>query len=214
MAAVDLFKQKHSVAIRLWHWFTVIFMFASLATVLINSTILKSRNNADLAAEELKSSGTIITQEQSRHVAHAFSDIIWNWHKYIGYGLVFLFLSRIIIEFFQSKEEKVKNRFREARKLFKLDDENKKDYINYMIAKSTKLVFYFTLFVMATTGMALAYEHDFAFLEVRSLHRLIKNIHGIGQYVMYAYIFSHLAGVIWAEVVHKKGIISGMVNGN
>jgi cytochrome b len=42
----------------------------------------------------------------------------------------------------------------------------------------------------------------------------LHNLHEIAQYLIYAFILVHLAGVIIAENRGIKGIVSGMINGN
>ena len=65
---------------------------------------------------------------------------------------------------------------------------------------------------MALTGLGMAFGRDFGFS--RGIHGGMKNIHAIFQYLMYAFIVLHLAGVIIAENGKIKGIVSGMINGN
>ena len=65
---------------------------------------------------------------------------------------------------------------------------------------------------MAITGLGLAFGHEVSFLG--KIHRDLKEIHGFAQYLMYAYIFLHLAGVIIADNMKSKGLVSGMIHGN
>lgn len=65
---------------------------------------------------------------------------------------------------------------------------------------------------MALTGLSLAFGGELGFS--RDLRGTIKDIHSIGQYFMYAFVFFHLCGVIIADNRKGKGLVSGMINGN
>src|SRR5258708_40267507 len=86
-------KQKNSAAIRIWHWITALGFAASLITVLLGSTLFKTRNNISTVTEEVAAKGGSVSPDQARSVAHAFSDKLWDTHKIIGYVLCFLLLS-------------------------------------------------------------------------------------------------------------------------
>ena len=65
--------------------------------------------------------------------------------------------------------------------------------------------------VMAITGLIQAFE-DVKWLD--PVHNLAKNIHSIVQYGLYAYMLTHIIGVIRADLTKYGGIISRMINGN
>jgi len=73
-------------------------------------------------------------------------------------------------------------------------------------------LFFILLFCLVLTGLGLVFGRDLGFS--REVHGGIKNIHSIIQYLMYAFIVIHLAGVIIAENGKIRGIVSGMINGN
>ncbi len=70
----NLFLQKHSVQIRIWHWATFLFISASMITVLLVSTVLNPRDNIALVQEQLKEKGVIVTREQAFAVSHEYED--------------------------------------------------------------------------------------------------------------------------------------------
>jgi len=65
---------------------------------------------------------------------------------------------------------------------------------------------------MVLTGLGMAFGRDLGF--TRQVFGGLKNIHAFIQYLMYAFIVIHLAGVIIAENGKIKGLVSGMINGN
>jgi Ni/Fe-hydrogenase 1 B-type cytochrome subunit len=206
------FLQRHSALIRIWHWLTFIVLTGSLITVLLASTLLHPWENIGMVKEQLQQKGVVVTDDQAFAVSHEYEDKVWDVHKLLGFGLAFLLFSRIVIEMAQPGDEKVRSRMKNAMRLNKLDDGNKNEYRHYLCVKRIYLLFYLLLAYMAITGLGLAFGRVFSFLG--KIHRELKEIHGIGQYVMYAFIFLHLCGVIIADNRKAKGLVSGMIHGN
>lgn len=206
----SLFTERHSLALRIWHWLLALVIFCSLATVLLASTFFKTRENIALVRQQIESKGGTVTDIQARAVAHEYNNKLWMLHKYLGYGLSFLLLCRIFIEFFHSRGEKlkvkIKNALRVPGQLFVFSDKS-----HYLLAKAGYLFFYAIFLVMALTGLGLAFE-DVPFL--KEIHGPIKSVHSFVQYLIYFYILAHLFGTIRADNTSNGGIISGMINGN
>jgi len=205
------FLEKHSGFIRIWHWITFIVLTSSLICVLLASTILKPRENIALVQNQLKQKGITVTEDQAFAVAHEYGDKMWDLHKYLGYALSFLILSRIVIEFGQSQEEKLRMKIKNALFIYKRKDQYHKNAMHYLIVKYSYLLFYLLLLCMAATGLLLAFGYDIGI--TKETQHQIKEIHGFGQYLIYTFIFFHLSGVIIAETGISKGIVSGMING-
>lgn len=203
--------QKNSLAIRIWHWITFLGFTASLITVLLGSTLFKTKNNISTVTEEVESKGGTVTRDQAWSVAHAFSDKLWDTHKIIGYGLCFLLLSRVIIELSQTKEEKILVRIQKALNFHPLNENAISERNHYVLVKRGYLVFYALFFCMGLTGLILAFE-DLDFL--KPLHKSAGNLHSFFQYGIYAYILFHLIGVVRSDLRKNKGIVSGMIHGN
>ena len=64
---------------------------------------------------------------------------------------------------------------------------------------------------MVTTGMLIAFGGDLGI--AGPTRHSIKEVHGFVQYLIYAFVFFHLCGVIMADLDKAKGIVSGMING-
>lgn len=205
----SLFNEKHFLAIRIWHWTTFLVMSASLITVLLASTMFSTKSNLLMITEQIQKKGGIVTPVQARAVAHEYSDKLWMVHKYIGYCLCFLLLCRILIEAFIAKKEKLFTKIKNALMLRNIDPAYS-DRNHYLWAKYGYLFFYLILFIMAVTGLGLAYEDVPLF---KSVHKPLIQIHSITQYLIYVYILTHLIGVIRADTTNSKGIVSGMIHG-
>ena len=205
------FLEKHSSLIRIWHWLTFLVLTSSLITVLFASTFLDPRGNIAMVQSQLKEKGALVTPEQARAVTHEYEDKMWNAHKLLGFALSFLLLSRMAIEFSQSNEEKLRLKIKNALFAYKLKNEQQNNARHYLVVKWAYLFFYLLLAYMATTGLLTAFGNELGIS--RDVHHFIKTIHGFGQYLVYTFIFFHLAGVLIAETGKSKGIVSGMISG-
>lgn len=206
------FLQRHSSSLRIWHWLTFLFITSSIVTVLLNSTLFSQRDNIKLVQDQLQGQGVTVTADQAFSVSREYEDKLWGIHKFIGFGLAFLLLARVVIEFTQPEEEKITFRMKMAKAGFRQNDENKQEYQHYLRVKMSYTLFFILLFCLVLTGLGLAFGRDLGFS--REVHGGIKNIHSIIQYLMYAFIAIHMAGVIIAENGKIRGIVSGMINGN
>jgi Ni/Fe-hydrogenase 1 B-type cytochrome subunit len=206
------FLQQHSVFIRVWHWLTFLVLSAIMITVLLNSTLMNQRKNSVMVQDLLKESGVTVTSDQAFAVSREYEDIMWNLHKELGYALAFLFLARILIELVVPGEEKVYSRVKNAMGLYRQNAENKSEYRHYVWVKRGYLLFYVFLFIMILTGIGLALGRKVSF--IGDMHREIKTVHSICQYIMYSFVLLHLFGVIIIENRNAKAIVSGMINGN
>ena len=204
------FKERHSLAVRIWHWIFFLAIAASLVTVLLNATVFKARNNIGMVQQQLQEKGISVSADQARGVAHEFSDKLWNIHKIIGYVLGGLLLVRILLEFIQPRDEKLRIKLRRALNFIPHSPKEKEGKRHYTWVKWGYVVFYFLILVMALTGLGLAFE-DAPFLKV--WQRSIRNVHSFNQYLLYGYMLLHIGGVIVADISDHPGLVSGMING-
>jgi Ni/Fe-hydrogenase 1 B-type cytochrome subunit len=209
------FMEPHSLAIRIWHWTFFVVLTASLTTVLFGSTLFRTNDNIAGVQQDLLEKGATVTKDQARSVAHAYSDKLWDLHKYIGFGLVGLLLIRVIIEIAQPGDERLRTRIRKAvgfkAAALPTGDLSVKKYMQYYgRVKWTYVIFYVLIATMALTGLGLAFEDVPLF---SSWHRGITNVHQFVQYFIYTFILIHLVGVIRADVGRHKGLVSGMIHG-
>lgn len=205
----SLFKKRHPLAIRIWHWVTFGLFTATIITVLLVTTVFDTGSNIGMVQDMIKEKGGTITTEQAKNVTHQYSDKLWNAHKFIGYFLCFSLLSRIIIEMATSRQDKFSSRLKEALTLSKRPPSSSSDSKHYIWVKYSYLLFYLLFFLMATTGLIMAYE-EIAFL--KPIQETARSIHGFVQYCIYGFIIIHLIGVIRADVTTNRGIISRMIN--
>lgn len=204
------FNQKHSLAIRIWHWLTYIALTGTLITVLLASTLFKTKNNIAMVQGQLQQKGIVVSKDQARSVAHEYSDKLWDTHKIIGFVICFLLVSRLIIEIMQPGDEKLKTKIKNALSFRSTTMIEKNERKHFILVKRGYVLFYFTIATMAITGLGLAFE-DAPYL--KDIQHLLRNIHSFLQYFIYAYLLFHIVGVILAETGQHKGIVSGMIHG-
>lgn len=206
----SIFLQKHSASILIWHWLTFIIISFLIITVLFNSTMFETRGNTAMVKNVLNGKNIVVSDDQARAVAHEYGDKLWDLHKYLGFALTFLFLARIVMEITLSQEEKMRSKIKNALLMYRQNIQ-KSESRHYLIVKYSYALFYLLILLMATTGLLLAFESELGI--PRQTNHFIKEVHGFGQYLMYAFICAHMVGVINADMKDSKGIISGMVNG-
>ena len=201
-----LFNETKPAAIRIWHWLVFLFFTASITTVIFGSTLFKTSNTIGLVQEQVQQGGGTITPKQARSVAHEFSDQLWMLHKYIGFGLSFLMLWRIVAEFAIAKDKKLYPRLKQSIAIPNgTDDKN-----HYVMVQYLYILFYVLFLLMTLTGLVLAFE-DVEWL--KPVHKVSKQIHSLVQWGLYAYIIIHITGVIMADLTKYNGIVSRMING-
>jgi len=201
-----LFNQTKPALIRIWHWLAFLFFAASVTTVILNATLFKTKKNIEMVQVKVKEKGGNITLDQAKNVAHEYSDKLWNVHKFIGFGLVFLMVWRIIAEFIIARDKKWASRIKVANSL----PDDTYDKSHYIMVQYSYLIFYVLFFIMASTGLVLAFEDVEA---LKSFHKLAKDIHNLTQWGLYGFMTFHIAGVLLAELGEQNGIVSAMING-
>jgi len=200
------FKEPKHVLIRIWHWLAFLLFIVSVTTVVFNRTLFRPKDNVSMVQEMVQEKGGTITADQAKNVAHEYGDKLWNLHKYVGFGLVFLMLWRIVAEFVIDKNKKLFTRINNANKQVDTTLEKK----HYLAVQFGYVLFFAMFFIMATTGLVLAFE-DAEFL--KPIHKAAKNIHSFVQWGMYGYMVLHIAGAIIADCTNYNGIVSRMING-
>jgi Ni/Fe-hydrogenase 1 B-type cytochrome subunit len=206
----SLFRTGYTLAIRLWHWLTFLTTTASILMVIFASTVFTMKDNIPMVQEQLQQKGATVTAPQARSVAHEYNDKLWNLHKYIGFGICFLLLCRLLIEVSYSKERRLGSKIKKALAFQAQSPTQQYDRKHYLLVKRGYIVFYVLITLMALTGLGMAFE-DVPFL--RSIRPALTSIHKIGQFLIYAYAVAHIVGVIRADVTDNRGIVSAMING-
>ena len=202
--------KRYSASLRLWHWLNALVITGSLLTVLLDSTLLKTRKNSVLIKNTLQDAGATVTDKQARSAAHELSDKVWELHTYIGYVLAGLLLFRLLLEFFQVADQKLIRKLKVAYTQYVIVKQNRELSRHEFWVKTLYAMFYIMLIIQAITGLCLAFEDDVPAL--KQIHAF-REVHSFNMYLILAFIVIHLAGVFLAERKDSQGIVSDMING-
>lgn len=181
-----------------------------MITVLLASTLFRTGNNISLVRDQLQQNRLTVDQGQARAVAHAFNDRLWDLHTWIGYFVAVFLLGRFVLEIVQPADEKLSYKIKKAMGFQLLSTERKQEQLHYTRVKWSYILFYGLILIMAVTGLGLAFEQVPLFRDIRGM---LKQLHSITQYGIYAFVLFHLAGVVIADAGRYPGIVSGMING-
>src|SRR5258708_4403126 len=73
------FHEKHSLAIRIWHWTTFITITSSLVLVLLGSTMFRTGDNISLVREQLERKGAVVTQDPIKDVHSIVQYLLYTY---------------------------------------------------------------------------------------------------------------------------------------
>ena len=149
-------------------------------------------NVAAIIQDYLSGINQVLSQEQAITLAKKIRQPMWNWHIYIGYVLVGLFIIRFIIPAFGHM--KFQSPF--VRNLSKKQKFQKWLYI----------IFYICVIISLTTGFLIEFGP-------KVWEKVMEDIHVLGIHYLIPFIVIHVAGVLRAEFTDQKGIISKIISG-
>ena len=202
--------KRHSAGLRFWHWSNTIIITGSLLTVLLNSTLLDPRSNAEFVLSELQRAGANVSAKQAGSVSHGLEEKVWDLHIYLGYFLAALFIFRILLEIFQRRDQKFMTDLKKAWNQYSTVSKSKLAR-HELTVKVLYLIFYLALTILTLTGLTLVFKNELGI--PRNISHSIKEVHGFFMYVVLGFIVLHIAGVFLAERKDSKGIVSDMING-
>ena len=183
---------NYSRIYRIIHWAIAFSFLLLLMTIFLRLTWLNKFNMADIIQEYLKGTDQTLAYDEIVVLAKQIRKPMWDWHIYIGYVLVGLFSIRFVLPFFgkmKFQNPLAKNLPLKAR-----------------FQKWTYLIFYICVAGSLITGLLIEWGP-------KEWKKPVEDIHLLGIYYLVVFIVVHLAGVLFAEFTHHKGIISRIVSG-
>lgn len=196
-------KKTYPAALRLWHWLSVLVVTGVVATAFLPGTFLNISMTGGQARAVLASQQVQISEEQSFAIGRALADNAWLVHRCLGYGLVALFVFRLVLE----------ATGRSGRRLFPPVRRAASGAIPppSRLVRCIYLLFYLVLAAAVVTGICLSLVARYPELKY---YRSIRILHEMTMYFILIFTPVHLIGVFRAERKGQtKGIISGMING-
>ena len=196
-------NKTYPAALRLWHWLTALVITGLVATAFLPGTFLSVGMTGRQVREVLANQQIQISEEQSFAIGRALADNAWQVHQYLGYGLVALFIFRLVLE----------ATGKSGRRLFSPLRRSVPEAIPPPgpVVRRIYRLFYLVLTIAVVTGICLSLVPWYPELKE---YRSIRILHEMTMYFVLVFTWVHVIGVILAERrENTKGIVSAMING-
>jgi cytochrome b561 len=177
---------------RIMHWAIAICILLLLCTIFLRMTWLNKEHVADIIQEYNATVDISLTRDQLIVLAKKIRKPMWDWHIYLGYALLGLYIIRMSLPFLGYM--KISNPRKQG-----LASKTRFHYWMYII-------FYVCLAVSLVTGLFIVWGP-------KSLKNSFEFIHKLSIYYLIPYIIIHLTGVLWAEFTDRTGIVSKIISG-
>lgn len=174
------------------HWAIALCFLFILLTIFLRMYWMNKNNVSDIIQDFLATKDQSLSEKDSISLAKKIRKPMWNWHLYIGYVLVGLYMIRLILPLFG--EMKFPNPFN---KLLSLKEK---------FRCWVYLVFYVCVAISLATGLLIVFGSD-------NIHELMEEIHVLSIYYLLVFIVLHLGSVFIAELTDEKGIVSRIIRG-
>lgn len=183
---------SYSRIYRTIHWAIAIsFVFLSL-TIFLRMTWMNKNNASDILQSQLLEKGVVLTEEETIMIAKKIRKPMWQWHSYIGYVLVGLFSIRFLLPL--TGEMRFQNPLRKG-----LSGKERFHYWVYII-------FYVLVTISLSTGLLMEFGP-------KNYKKIFESIHIQSIYYLVTFIFIHISGILYEEIIMKSGIVSRIIGG-
>lgn len=202
----------YSAPLRAWHWGNALLVAGQLVTILFIKVIVKPKALVPEFQAAAGQHGGTLTKEQGLSIARLLSERMWDWHIAIGLALAAFWLYWLVVQLTAPAERRFGARLRAAARHYRLaPPAEHADARHTLLVKLSYLAFYLFIAVMVLTGLALTWADDVPWLH--GIEHAVKQVHNVTMYLIIAFVGSHIAGVVWAELTSDHGLISRMVGG-
>ena len=178
---------------RALHWLIALALILMLLTIFLRQNWMNKYHVAEILTEQLSELDVSLSDDQAVLIAKKVRKPMWDWHIYIGYVLGGLYLVRMI--YFAVKKKLFANPF------------SKESTAKEKFQALVYLLFYLLLGFSLITGVLIV-------LGPKEYKHSLESVHILSHYWLVGYIVLHFAGLIFAELGDKKGIIGKMIYGN
>jgi cytochrome b561 len=149
-------------------------------------------NVSNIIQDFLSETDLKMSEDDSMTLAKRIRRPMWEWHMYIGYVLVGLYVVRLLLPLMG--EMKFPNPFKKELNL-------KEKFQNWVYC-----IFYICVAGSLFTGLMIEFGPD-------SMHELMEEIHILSIYYLLAFIVLHFGGVLMAELTDQQGLVSRIISG-
>lgn len=185
-------KRTYSPIFRIMHWAIALCMLFMLLTIFLRLNWMNKNHMAGILLEQLNGLSIDLAEEDAVKIAKQIRKPMWNWHIWIGYVLVGLYILRMILA--AAKKMIFLNPFQHG-----LSGKEKFQAWLYVS-------FYVFIGITLATGFLIVNGPD-------SIHELMEEIHVLSLYYILTFVFLHIGGVLVADFTDDKGIISRVIGG-
>jgi cytochrome b561 len=185
-------KRTYSPIFRIMHWAIALCMLFMLLTIFLRLNWMNKNHMAGILLEQLNGLSIDLSEEDAVKIAKQIRKPMWNWHIWIGYVLVGLYILRMILA--ATKKMIFLNPFQHG-----LSGKEKFQAWLYVS-------FYVFIGITLATGFLIVNGPD-------SIHELMEEIHVLSLYYILTFVFLHIGGVLVADFTDDKGIISRVIGG-
>jgi Ni/Fe-hydrogenase 1 B-type cytochrome subunit len=202
----------YSAPLRVWHWGNAVLVTGQLLTILFLIVIVQPKALVPEFQQALGKSGSMLSSDQGRVIAHIISERIWDWHITLGLALASFWAYWLVLQLTAPTERRFTARLAAAVRHYRLAPPAEHvDARHALLAKLTYAAFYLLISVMVVTGMALTWADDVAWLH--RIEHSVKEVHNVTMYLIIGFVVVHVVGIVWAELTKDHGLISRMVSG-
>ena len=185
-------KRTYSPIFRIMHWAIALCILFMLLTIFLRLNWMNKNHMAGILLEQLNGLSIDLAEEDAVKIAKQIRKPMWNWHIWIGYVLVGLYILRMILA--ATKKMIFLNPFQHG-----LSGKEKFQAWLYVS-------FYVFIGITLATGFLIVNGPD-------SIHELMEEIHVLSLYYILTFVFLHIGGVLVADFTDDKGIISRVIGG-
>jgi len=185
-------NKNYNATYRIIHWLIAICMVLLMMTVFLRLTWLNKYNVSEILLEYAGTNNLNLSEDESIRLAKKIRNPMWEWHIYLGYALVGLYVIRMGLGF--TGQMKLPN------------PRQSHLSIGLKIQYWTYLVFYLFMGISLITGLIIKFGP-------KDWKSQTEEIHELSIYYVLAYIFLHMLGVFRAEFTEHRGLISRIISG-
>ena len=146
-------------------------------------------NVADIMTSGLNELNISIGEDEAISIAKSIRRPMWNWHVYIGYVLVGLYLLRMILILKEGWKFSFKGTLKEKSQSW------------------CYALFYVLLASSLTSGLIIEFGP-------REFKHTTEEFHELSLYWLVVFIVFHFVGLIIAERIDNKRVVNRMITGN
>lgn len=180
--------KKYGLAYRLLHWAIAFSMLFMLLTIFLRLNWMNKHNMADIMTAGLNDLNISIGEDEAILIAKSIRRPMWNWHVYIGYVLVGLYILRMALLVKEGWKFSFKGKLKEK-------------FQSWSYA-----LFYVLLASALISGLIIEFGP-------REYKHTTEEFHELSLYWLIMFIVIHFIGLILAERVDNKGVVNKMITG-